>query len=803
MRQNEAKVQGLLLDCDYIEKSQGSVIRLFARTSKGIESFEFPEFKPYFYIITDGSLSEKKLQGLELGEKKAKILKAEKAKRENAQNAFKLSFEKVAGLTSARDEIKGVKGVLEKREHDIPFAKRFLIDNALRPMDFVEIELDSSGNALGAKSFEKDHLLKVASIDIETYSPGKFPNAKKDPIMMVSVSTPEGSKVFSYGKKKLERLEYCKILASEKAMLEALMQELKLYSPDILVTYNGDSFDLPYIKERCSILGVEFNINSDKSEPHSSRKGSDSAFRTKGMQHLDAFQLVGFLTRFQVINLVKYDLESVSEALLAKPKKKFDFSSIEEVWEREKGIEELALYNREDAEAALEIVQKYLPLCTEVCKLGRMTLYDASRVSGGMLVEQFLIIKSFEQGLIVPNRPHEAEVLERMQAEVEGAFVREPRHGLHENLAVIDFRSFHPTIIITHNISPDTLDCSHKECAKGKNISPTGHYFCEREKGFIPKNLEEVLKKRFEFKNEFKKAKKGSKDYDLLFAKQWAFKIVLNAFFGYLGYPRSRWYCRECGNSILAWTRSYIKQTMQKAGDEGFEVIYGDTDSCMLKLNGKSREDVEKFVEKINSEIPKPMELELENFYKRGIFVMQKSGVKGAKKKYALMDFKDNLKIVGFEYVRRDWSKIAKKTQKAVIEAVLKEGNPEKAAQIVKKAITELRELKVLKKELVIYSEIQKPLGKYDVINPQVSAALKAQKKGMKIEVGTIVGYVITRSGKSISEKAELEEFVQEGNYDPDYYISNQILPAVERIMSELGYSVEDLKQGGKQTKLF
>ena len=223
----------------------------------------------------------------------------------------------------------------------------------------------------------------------------------------------------------------------------------------------------------------------------------------------------------------------------------------------------------------------------------------------------------------------------------------------------------------------------------------------------------------------------------------------------------------------------------------------------MLKLNGKSNKAVEDFVEKINSEIPKPMVLELENFYKRGIFVTQKSGIKGAKKKYALIDFKDSLKIVGFEYVRRDWSNIAKQTQKAVIEAVLKEGNPEKAAQIVKKAVTELKEGKVKKKELIIYSEIQKPLGKYDIINPQVSAALKAQKKGVRIEVGTIVGYVITRSGKSISERAEMEEFVQEGNYDPDYYINNQILPAVERIMQELGYSPDDLKQGGKQARLF
>jgi len=804
MLMNEKKIEGILLDCDYKDSEKHSIIRLFVRSKKGIENFEFPEFKPYFYITTDGSLSEKKLLEKDFGEHAVKIFKVERVKKENSEHCFKLSFNKVSELTAAREEIKHVHGVKEKREYDIPFAKRFLIDNALQPMNGIEITLDSEGLvAKKAKTVETEILdFKIASIDIETYSPGKFPNAKNNPIMMISLASKGFSKVFSY-KKGLSNVEYCAVFGSEKAMLEAFLQELKLFQPDILVTYNGDQFDLPYIKERCNALKVDFKLNSDNSEPHASRKGVESAFRTKGLQHLDAFQLVAFLTRFQVINLIKYDLESVSEALLAKPKHKFDFSKIIEVWEKEKGIEALAKYNLEDSQAALEIVEKYFPLCIEVCRLGRLTLYDASRITGGMLVEQLLIIKSFEQNSLVPNKPHESEVNERMTQEVEGAFVKEPLPGLHENIAVIDFRSFHPTIIITHNVSPETLDCNHKKCSQSKNVSPSGHWFCTETQGFIPRNVEEVLKQRVKFKSEFKKAKKTDSNYDLLFAKQWAFKIVLNAFFGYLGYPRSRWYCRECGNSILAWTRHYIKQTMQKAEQEGFQVIYGDTDSAMLKLGKKSREDLKEFVEKVNAEIPKPMELELESFYKRGIFVMQKSGKQAAKKRYALIDYNNGLKIVGFEYVRRDWANVAKQTQKEVIEAVLKDGDPEKAARIVKERINALREGKVPKKELVVYSEIQKPLEKYDVINPQVSAALKARKKGVKIEVGTIVGYIITRSGKSISEKAEMEEFVQEGNYDADYYITNQLLPAVERIMQQLGYEIEDLKHGGKQTKLF
>jgi DNA polymerase I len=70
----------------------------------------------------------------------------------------------------------------------------------------------------------------------------------------------------------------------------------------------------------------------------------------------------------------------------------------------------------------------------------------------------------------------------------------------------------------------------------------------------------------------------------------------------------------------------------------------------------------------------------------------------------------------------------------------------------------------------------------------------------MHIEKGTVIGYVITKSGSSISEKAQLAELAQD--YDPNYYIDNQVLPSVLKILKELGYSEESLKFKGEQTDL-
>ncbi|MCX6799303.1 MAG: hypothetical protein NTW59_04390, partial [Candidatus Diapherotrites archaeon] len=191
----------------------------------------------------------------------------------------------------------------------------------------------------------------------------------------------------------------------------------------------------------------------------------------------------------------------------------------------------------------------------------------------------------------------------------------------------------------------------------------------------------------------------------------------------------------------------------------------------------------------------------LEGLYKRGIFVTKESG-EAAKKKYALIDAHGNLKIVGFEYVRRDWAPIAKETQRDVIMAILGEGSPQKAIEIIRERVGRLRQGKAQKKELVVLTQIKKPIEKYESIGPHVAAAKKAIARGKEMGVGSVVGYVVTRTGKSISDRAQLEEYVNEGNYDPEYYIENQVIPAVIKIMRELGYSREDLVQGGKQSSL-
>src|SRR3989344_6557732 len=205
----------------------------------------------------------------------------------------------------------------------------------------------------------------------------------------------------------------------------------------------------------------------------------------------------------------------------------------------------------------------------------------------------------------------------------------------------------------------------------------------------------------------------------------------------------------------------------KRAEKAGFRVLYMDTDSLFLALGAKGKEDVRTFLKEVNESLPGRMELELEGFYPRGGFVMKKGTSKaaaeatGAKKKQALLGEDGRIKIRGFELVRRDWSRVAKDTQLAVLEAILKDGSKEKAVAIVKEKIAELKEGRTKMDDVVIYTRLRKGEGKYAVISPEVSAVRKARAAGVKVEERGLVGYVITKKGKTISEKSELMELAK------------------------------------------
>ena len=215
-----------------------------------------------------------------------------------------------------------------------------------------------------------------------------------------------------------------------------------------------------------------------------------------------------------------------------------------------------------------------------------------------------------------------------------------------------------------------------------------------------------------------------------------------------------------------------------------------------LELEAEIKEQAQKFLKYLNSTLPESLELEYEGFYRRGFFV--------SKKRYAVIEDGEII-AKGLELVRRDWAPIVKNTQEAILMAILNEGDSDKAIKEVKKVFKRLKNGDVERKELIIHTQITKPLDQYKQVGPHVVAARRIEEHGIKVSRGTIVQYIIVKGKGSISQRAVPYEYSEGYEYDKDYYINNQMIPAMERIMYAFGYSkkeLEDLAKGEVQQSL-
>ncbi|PIZ90644.1 hypothetical protein COX86_03885 [Candidatus Micrarchaeota archaeon CG_4_10_14_0_2_um_filter_60_11] len=763
-------VRGSLLQVDVV---RGGIFRLALLTRNGTKRVYDDSFKPYFYYA---------------GVEAPRGFKSERVKKLVAgkeRELFKVYCRKPGDVPASAELLRNK---AECFEYDIPFQRRYLVDKGITPCDGIEVETEERNGRQFVKAIKRvegePFAPKTLAFDIETYNERGISEPTRDPCLMIGYADEEGTGLLEQGPRGFK---------TEKEMLEAFAALLREKRVDLLCTYNGDEFDLPYLKERAVRTGAVMRLGRDKAPVHVKRLGIRNRAGVGGRTHFDVYDAVYFLNYIGAIRLERMRLEDVYRELLGGKKVEIKKEEIWKLWKA--GDSHVGEYCKVDALACFQLAKRVMPQEIELSRITGSQLFDSTRATAGQHVEALLTRKAFEYGELLPNKPSHSQTAARSQNPIEGAFVKVPDAGVYENIAVFDFRSLYPSIIVTHNVDPTTLNCS---CCEDAFVSPKGHRFCKKKPGLIPRVLGEVLETRFKIKAEEKKAVGAKKEE--LHARQWALKIIANSFYGYTVYPRSRWYSRECGESVTAWARHYIQDAIRQAEEYGFKVLYGDTDSVFLTFKSGEEGKVKAFKEKVNETLPGNMELELEDLYPRGIFVSKKQGEKGAKKKYALINAEGKIKIRGFELVRRDWSPVARHTQRRILEILLKKGDVEEAVKLVRDKIAELKEGKVPLTELAIITSLRKKADSYAIKSPELGAVLEARKAGEKVDEEAPIEYVITTSGKTVSEKARLLSRAKD--YDADYYVQNQVLPAVLKILGALGLSEDDLLTKGRQKGL-
>ena len=591
----------VLLDIDYITEDDKAVIRLFGKLKGDEEGKSIivldKNFKPYIYVVPN----DEEQCVADLNEFDIEMVSwARKGYMGKIRDFLKVTLNHPQDVPKIRDKIRSLDSVTDIMEHDIPFYRRYLIDKTIFPMAEVSV----NGECLGSNSinfrcgtdiciFEMNDEpkpinsefpeLKTLSFDIEVRNPKGMPQAEEDPIIMISLSSNQGlQKVISTKKSHLEFVETVK---TEAHMIERFVEIIKSENPDLLIGYNSDNFDMPYIRDRATKLNVKIGIGTDGSELKFMRRGYTNSALVKGRIHVDLY----LLSR-RYLQLDRYTLERVYKELFDEQKVDVPGDEIFEYWDLggEK-LEKLFQYSLDDAVAVTKIGEKLLPLSMELTRIVGQPFFDIARMATGQMVEWYLIRKAYEIGDMVPNKPSSSQYSERRGKKAAGGYVKDPVKGLHENIVSFDFRSLYPSIIISKNVSPDTLviDCEEDECYIAPEV---GHKFLKKPIGFVPSIIGNILKERVRLKTQMKNAE-NPREKQILDVQQQALKRLANSMYGVYGYSRFRWYRIECAEAVTAWGRDFIKKTMVKAEDFGFKAIYADTDGFYATFLPKNEEE--------------------------------------------------------------------------------------------------------------------------------------------------------------------------------------------------------------------
>ena len=593
------------IDVDYVVIDGSPVIRIFGLTPVGERKILYDfSFKPYCYVDASEAEIREAAKGLSFIERIETEEKTLLGKRSKISKVFTKLPEDVPKLRQLN---------LKTYEADIPFFKRYMLDKQIGSSSrlMVKTEGDSIQEILKVESGNPP--FRMAVFDIETFSRRSFPDPKVDPIIAISVFSPGLKKCITWLDAESEDIER---VADEKALLIRFADVISTNGFNILVGYNSDSFDMPYIYERSRILGIRPLFNGFEIKI---RQGRRKISEINGTGHIDVLNFIRNIYAIYNLKTETFSLRSVAAEMLSEQKGEFDWHDMDKIFRDRAQAKELCEYCLQDAYLTFKINAKLFEIILEMNKLIGQTISDVGRMTTGAVVEHLIMKKAVKNGELIPNKPSDYEVNDRMSKINVGAFVFQPKPGLYEDVSVVDFRSLYPSIIISHNICPSTISFSG-----GKAL-----FLKKGEKqGFIPSVLEEIINLRVDAKNKLKKDPEDTR----LRARVSVLKLIANGFYGYLGYYNSRWYCFECAGEITSLGREYVHKVIDTAEKEGFNVVYADTDSAFLQKK-RIKEYIGDMISDINSTLPQPMELELQGVYKRALFVSVKSSSRGAKKK--------------------------------------------------------------------------------------------------------------------------------------------------------------------------
>ncbi len=646
--------------------------------------------------------------------------------------------------------------------------------------------------------------LRVLSIDIETSMRGQqlysiglsgcggVDNRRIERVLMQGPAEKDG------GDERGDHPDWLQYCDDERQLLRAFIDEVQRFDPDLLIGWNVINFDLRFLQNKAESLGIPLKLGRGGGRLQLRETSSNFTFASlPGRVVVDGIDcLKGATWHFE-----SYALDNVARELLGRGKHidKVDNrgEEIGRLFREDKPA--LAAYNLEDCRLVLEIFEK-AGLVHYLIARSRMTGLPMDKVGGSAAAfDNLYLPRLHRHGYVAPVYASGASGLDSP-----GGYVMDSRPGLYDHVLVLDFKSLYPSIIRTFRIDPMGLTEGLASNDDAERIPGFNQAWFHRHNHILPGLLESLWRQR-----DLARADGNA-------SLSQAIKIIMNSFYGVLGSTLCRFFDQRLSGSITLRGHQILTESRDHIQQQGYTVIYGDTDSLFVWLNrdcsaGQADELGQQLATSLNDwwrqrlrkelDIDSFLEVEYETHYRRFLMPTIRGSDKGSKKRYAGMveigagDSKMVFK--GLESVRSDWTPLARQFQQELYRRVFL-GEPwQQYLQTLVRQLTTGE----LDEQLVYRKRLRQPLDAYTKTQPpHVQAARKAEQlrrqQGLPplYRRGSAIPYLITVNG------AEPAEYRQSA-IDYDHYLERQLAPVADGILPFIGHSFAELT--GRQIRLF
>jgi DNA polymerase-2 len=433
----------------------------------------------------------------------------------------------------------------------------------------------------------------------------------------------------------------------------------------------------------------------------------------------------------------------------------------------------------------------------EQARLGRVHVQKMSRTSPGSAMTSMQMYRAITDGILIPWRKSEPEkpktALQLLTVD-KGGLTYQPPIGEHEDVIEIDFASMYPSLMVTRNISPETVLCS---CCENIAVPEAGYNICEKRRGLIPLTLEPLIERRRLLKQLMKNADERTRAiYD---ARRAAIKWMLVTCFGYMGYKNARFGRIEAHESVTAWGRETLLGAKEIAEEAGYKMLHALTDSLWLRKDGATEADLRQLCDAISRATG--IEMALEGVYHWLVFLPSKlKSTRPVPARFFGAFTDGSMKIRGLACRRHDTPLLIKQAQEEMLSVMAKVQNldelrerRQEATQIYERYRAELERGTVDPRLLIVEQVLSRDVEEYAVETRASLAARELIAGGVNVHPGEKIGYVITNAkAKDKAERVRTSNRAGAVNYDRQEYATRLEVAAQELGVISNGDSFEN-----------